>query len=56
MESAMATIGRLLSGDVSAATDTDFDALKTVGIFCAAGLFVSLLFATYGLDLSVGFF
>ena len=29
---------------------------KTVCIFCGAGLFVSLLFATYGLDLSAGFF
>jgi len=30
--------------------------LKTVAMFCGVGLFVSLLCATYGLDLSPGFF
>jgi hypothetical protein len=34
----------------------DVDSLKLVLLFCAAGLFVSLLFVTYGLDLSPGFF
>jgi hypothetical protein len=34
----------------------DRDILKTVAMFCGVGLFVSLLLATYGLDLSVGFF
>jgi hypothetical protein len=51
----MATIARLFSRDVPEA-NADFGALKTVGLFCAAGLFVSLIFAPYGLDLSVGFF
>jgi hypothetical protein len=35
----------------------DLDSLKTVALFSAAGLLVSLLLmATYGLDLSAGFF
>jgi hypothetical protein len=37
-------------------TETETDILKMVTLFCCAGLFVSLLFATYGLDLSPGFF
>lgn len=37
-------------------TETETDVLKLVALFCGAGLFVSLLFATYGLDLSPGFF
>jgi hypothetical protein len=36
--------------------ETEFEAFKTVVMFCAAGLFVSLLVATYGVDLSPGFF
>lgn len=34
----------------------DLDILKTVAMFCGVGLFVSLLLASYGLDLSIGFF
>jgi hypothetical protein len=30
--------------------------LKTIAMLCAVGLFVLLLSATYGLDLSAGFF
>jgi hypothetical protein len=37
-------------------TETEIDMLKMVTLFCGAGLFVSLLCATYGLDLSPGFF
>jgi hypothetical protein len=37
-------------------TETETDVLKMVTLFCCAGLFVSLLFATFGLDLSPGFF
>jgi hypothetical protein len=37
-------------------TETETDVLKMVTLFCCAGLFVSLLFATYGLDLNPGFF
>jgi hypothetical protein len=32
------------------------ETLKTIAMFCGVGLFVSLLFAAYGLDLSAGFF
>jgi hypothetical protein len=32
------------------------DILKSIVLFCAACLFVALVMATYGLDLSVGFF
>jgi hypothetical protein len=37
-------------------TETETSVLKLVAMFCGACLFVSLLFATYGLDLSPGFF
>jgi hypothetical protein len=37
-------------------TETETRVLKTVALFCCAGLFVFLLRATYGLDLSPGFF
>jgi hypothetical protein len=36
--------------------DYYFAQLKTAAIFCGVVLFVSLLFATYGLDLSPGLF
>ena len=50
----MAAIARVLSR--ASGTDVDVEALKTVVIFCGVGLLVSLLFATYGLDISAGFF
>lgn len=34
----------------------EFDALKQIALFCGAGLLVSLVCSTYGLDLSPGFF
>ena len=34
---------------------TESGALKTLALFCGAGLFVSLLCMTYGLDFSAGF-
>jgi hypothetical protein len=34
----------------------DIETPKTLVIFCGAGLTVSLLLASYGLDLSAGFF
>ena len=37
-------------------TEIDVEILKTFAMFCGVGLFVSLLLATYGLDLSPGFF
>jgi hypothetical protein len=36
--------------------DTEIATFKTVVMFCGVGLFVSLLFVTYRLDLSPGFF
>jgi hypothetical protein len=38
------------------AGDAETEILKVVALFCGAGLLVSLAFATYGLDLSPGFF
>ena len=35
---------------------TEFDVLKQIALLCCAGLLVSLLLTTYGLDLSPGFF
>jgi len=35
---------------------SDIEPLKAIVIFCGIGLLVSLLFASYGLDLSAGFF
>jgi hypothetical protein len=29
---------------------------KQIALLCAAGLFIALMWATYGLDLSAGFF
>ncbi len=51
----MAAIAKAISS-FTQVFSADFDSLKTVGLFCAAGLFVSLLFASYGMDLSAGFF
>jgi hypothetical protein len=37
-------------------TDVETETLKLIAIFCGAGLFVSIMYATYGVDLSPGFF
>jgi hypothetical protein len=37
-------------------TSHDTDGLKIIVTLCGTGLLVSLLFATYGVDLSPGFF
>jgi hypothetical protein len=34
----------------------DNETLKQIALFCAAGLLASVLFLTYGVDLSPGFF
>jgi hypothetical protein len=52
---AMAAIAKALS-NVIPAISPDFDNLKTVAVFCGIGLSVSLILASYGLDLSAGFF
>ena len=37
-------------------TNVELETLKLLGMFSGAGLLVSVVFATYGLDLSAGFF
>ena len=49
----MAALAKVL---FRAGVSIEIETLKTILIFCGVGLFVSLLFATYGLDLSPGFF
>jgi hypothetical protein len=51
----MAMIARLLARSVPA-NQAEADTLKQLALFCCAGLLVSLLMMTYGLDLSPGFF
>jgi flagellar basal body rod protein FlgF len=52
----MAAIAKAFSS-ITPVFSADFDSLKTVALFSAGGLLVSLLMATtYGLDLSAGFF
>jgi hypothetical protein len=40
----------------STGVDINVETLKTIVMFCAVGLTVSLMCASYGLDLSPGFF
>jgi hypothetical protein len=51
----MAAITKVLARAFPA-TATEADILKQLALLCGAGLFVSLLLLTYGLDLSPGFF
>jgi ribose/xylose/arabinose/galactoside ABC-type transport system permease subunit len=37
-------------------TQADTETFKTIALFCGVGLDVTLLMATNGLDMSVGFF
>jgi hypothetical protein len=37
-------------------TRVEIETLKIIAIFCGVGLIVSLIAASYGLDLSAGFF
>ena len=37
-------------------TSAEVEILKQIALFCGAGLLVSLLLLTYGVDLSPGFF
>ena len=50
----MTTSGRALSRAIITLNDNEI--LKQLVLLCAAGLFVSLLMLTYGVDLSPGFF
>jgi hypothetical protein len=49
-----AAIARGLSR--ASGTQVDDEALKAIVVFCGIGLVVSLLMATNGLDMSIGFF
>lgn len=50
----MTAIARALSRAFVSIHETEM--LKQLLLFCLAGLFVSLLIMTYGIDLSAGFF
>ncbi len=50
----MISLGRVLSRAIITVNENEI--LKQLALLCAAGLFVSLLMLTYGLDLSPGFF
>jgi Na+/H+ antiporter NhaA len=50
----MAAIARVLSR--ASGTEVDVETLKTVIMFCGVGFTVSMLVASYGVDLSQGFF
>jgi hypothetical protein len=50
----MTAIAKVLSR--ASGMEVEVETLKTIAMFCGVGLLVSLLFATYGLDLSAGFF
>jgi hypothetical protein len=41
---------------ISANTHLETETLKALAFLCGAGLFVAMLHASYGLDLSPGFF
>jgi hypothetical protein len=51
----MAAIARVLARALPK-TLLDIEILKQLALFCGAGLLVSLLMMTYGLDLSPGLF
>jgi hypothetical protein len=50
----MTAIAHALSRAFQSAGESE--ALKQIALFCGAGLLVTLLCLTYGLDLSPGFF
>jgi hypothetical protein len=52
----MAAIARALARAFPSTTSFDVEILKQLALFCGAGLLVSLLLMTYGLDISAGFF
>jgi hypothetical protein len=52
----MAAIAKALARTFPVTSLTEIDVLKQLALFCGAGLLVSLLLMTYGLDLSAGFF
>ena len=53
-EFAMAAIAQALSRALQSVDE--IEALKQIALFCGAGLLVTMLCLTYGVDLSPGFF
>jgi hypothetical protein len=53
-EVAMTAIVQVLSRTFHSAQE--IDVLKQIALFCGAGLLISLLLLSYGVDLSPGFF
>jgi hypothetical protein len=51
----MAAIARAL-GRAFPGVQVNVETLKTLAMFCGVGLLVSLVLATWGLDMSPGFF
>ena len=54
MEAQITAIGRVLSRTL--VTVSENETLKQIALLCGAGLLVSLLMLTYGIDPSPGFF
>jgi hypothetical protein len=52
----MTALVQAISRYRAARVETETEILTIVALFCGAGLAVSIIFATYGLDLSPGFF
>ena len=50
----MVAIAKSILGALASASEVE--TLKQIAMFCGAGLLVSLLLLTYGVDLSPGFF
>jgi hypothetical protein len=50
----MTAVAKALSRAIG--TEVEVEALKTVLMFCGVGLAASLMVASYGVDLSWGFF
>jgi ribose/xylose/arabinose/galactoside ABC-type transport system permease subunit len=55
LESAMTAFAKAASQAFLSSLE-DSETLKQIALFCAAGLLVSVLLLTYGIDLSPGFF
>ena len=52
----MTAIAKAFSNVVFPAVSPDIDTVKMLVMFCGVGLLVSVLLASYGLDLSAGLF
>jgi len=53
LEVAMAAVAKVLLR--ASGTQVDVETLKTIAMFCGAGLALALLLAANGLDISAGF-